>query len=934
MLDCDKVNVMPGHLPELLTPEQVADYLQMSVDEVMELLVSGQMPGSRLASKWRVRKGKLDEWIDAQSSDEALSEKNSVEPESIHFVTPPISETNGLSSTISMTTPPIDTNGSGTKAKTESDTSEPAEFTELKQSDSSNSFGSLKERPKWTPTSESPEETGKRLRGIVTRFSLKDGYGFIKSDDGRTFYVSSIDIAAWGQSLKRTEKVEFEAVRVPQGWAAKNVVSLSNSARSFPFSDSKTNSQQISFKTQRLYQEALVAKEQKDLSRARRLFEDAIQSGASLNVFQAYAAMEERDARRIDSALKVLERGIKVFPEVGALYNDQAMLLRKRGHLKEATEVLRKGLTCAPSFSKQLYASLSRILVELSETGNPVSLQEAQGYLKEAQEYLEKARELGMPLDDPKYKKSILFNEQEIGRQALEFFRKVGIETRVEALSSNYADILITSQDLELTETYDLKGRILARCFFSKIQKFDIDNILEELRRFPQKYRGLNNDIGFIILDDSSLWRDALYRIIGESREAIVPIDKNIFYQSDNEDVIAILRQLLDQWLSRRDLFKNNAPVSGRRFFGRETELQNLMRNIDDGQHTGIYGLRKVGKTSLMYQLQEKRPQDLVVYVDLQQIAGTGNYDCAYVYWAISRQLQDLLDQKKEEGLIEKTINLKLGSKKKYSELNKPEKRNALHFDEDIDRIINMFSSTNTLEDEIVVRKIVITIDELEYMLPITNSHPGFQGYADFFAHMRGIAQKTKGKLVSVVAAANPMISEQATWEGRDNPVFQFYKDTFLPPLTKLECDEMLEKLGRGMSVSFDQASLNIIYSETGGHPYITRQLCSHIIGRDQSRPLTVTHSLVANNIDTFLRDKSDVFREILDRLDYFPQEKDLLCFIAEGLSQESELASLVTDPIDIALRHLIGYQIVDYEDGHYKIKINLLNRWLQRFRL
>ena len=927
---------MPNPLPELLTPEQVADYLQMSVDEVMELLVSGQMPGSRLASKWRIRKGKLDEWIDAESSDETSSEKNSVGSESVQIVKPPpISETNGLGSTTSTEKFPIDANGSGTKAKTESEISEPAEFTELEQSDSHNYSNKLKEKPKWTPTSESPEVIEKKLRGTVTRFSLKEGYGFIKSDDRRTFYVSSIDISAWGQSLKRHEKVEFEAVRIPQGWAAKNVVSLSNSTRSFPLSDSKANSQQISFKTQRLYQEALVAKEQKDLSRARRLFEDAIQSGASLNVFQAYAAMEERDARRIDSALKVLERGIKVFPEVGALYNDQAMLLRKRGHLKEATEVLREGLVCAPSFSKQLYASLSRILVELSETGNQVSFQEAQGYLKEAQEYLEKARELGMLLDDPKYKKSILFNEQEIGRHALEFFRKVGIETRVEALNSNYADILITSQDLEFTETYDLKGRILARCFFRKIQKFDIDNVLEELRRFPQKYRGLNSDIGFIVLDDSSPWRDALYRIIGESREAIVPIDKNIFYQSENEDVIAILRQLLDQWLSRRDLFKNNAPVSGRRFFGRETELQNLMRNIDDGQHTGIYGLRKVGKTSLMYQLQEKRPQDLVVYIDLQQIAGTGNYDCAYVYWSISRQLQDLLDRKREEGLIEKTINLKLGSKKKYSELNKPEKRNALHFDEDIERIINIFSSTsNTPEDEIIVRKIVITIDELEYMLPITNSHPGFQGYADFFAHMRGIAQKTKGKLVSVVAAANPMISEQATWEGRDNPVFQFYKDTFLPPLAKLECDEMLEKLGRGMSVSFDQASLNIIYGETGGHPYITRQLCSHIIGRDQSRPLTVTHDLVVNNIDTFLRDKSDVFREILDRLDYFPQEKDLLCFIAEDLSQESDLASLVTEPIDIALRHLIGYQIIDYEDGQYKIKINLLNRWLQRFRL
>ncbi|MFM7448139.1 MAG: helix-turn-helix domain-containing protein [Leptolyngbyaceae cyanobacterium] len=916
---------MPGHLPELLTPEQVADYLQMSVDEVVELLVSGEMPGSRLASKWRIRKGKLDEWIDSQSVNGTSLEKSSAESENLQPVTSELtSESNGTNLADSVGQATINNGGSGIETEAELETSEATKLTELKQSNSSKT---LKEKPKWEPPIQPFEGTEKKLRGTVTRFNSKDGYGFIKGDDGRTFYVSSIDIAGWGQSLRRNEKVEFESIRVPQGWAAKNVVSLSNKSSS-SLSQSSSTVQQVSPKTLRFYTDALVAKEEKDLDRARRLFEQAIQSGPSLNVFQAYAAMEEKEANRVESALKVLERGIRVFPEFGALYNDKAMLLRKRRKLQDAVETLQEGLKFAPAFSKQLHWSLAQILIELGDAGDKESLNQAYTHAEEA-------KKLGMPLeDDPRYKKLRLSKEQNLGHQALDFFSAVGIETRVEALNNDYADILITSQHLEFTETYDLKGRILARCFLRKVQKFDLDNLLQVLREPPNRYRGINSDIAFIILDDSSSWKDALYRIIGESREAVVPLDKSVFDQAQSEDIVALLRQLLDQWLSRRDLFKNNAPVSGRRFFGRETELQNLMRNIDDGQHTGIYGLRKVGKTSLMYQLQEKRPQDLVVYIDLQQIPST-HHDCAYVYWSISRQLQDLLDQKREEEVISKIINLKLGSKKKYSELNKPEKRNALHFAEDIDRVMNLLSSTDvTSTDEMTAKKIVIAIDELEYMLPITASHPGFLGYADFFAHLRGIAQKTKGKLVSVVAAANPMISEQATWEGRDNPVFQFYKDTFLPPLTKLECDEMLEKLGKGMSISFDQDSLNAIYSETGGHPYITRQLCSHIIGQDQSRPLTVTHNLVVNNLDTFLRDKSDVFREILDRLDYFPQEKDLLCFIAEGLSQESELASLVTDPIDIALRHLIGYQIVDYESGHYKIKINLLNRWLQRFRL
>jgi excisionase family DNA binding protein len=912
-------NMMTQTLPELLTPEQTADYLQMSVGEVVELLNSGEMPASQIAGKWRIRRSKLDEWIDGQyfqpNSPQILTNNPITSPE-----LQVLSTNNGKVST---------NNGALVTTNSAIETTRVIEQTSHSEPNSaskpSNSNG-LKAKPKWQPQTHGVREIDKKLQGTVKKFDLKSGHGFIKGDDGRDFHVSSVDIAGWGQSLRPKDRVEFEANKVPQGWVAKKVISLSTSVNLATQTDSKINNQQISYKTQRLYQEALVAKEQKDIPRARRLFEEAIQSGSSLNVFEAYAAMEEKNARRVDSALKILERGIQVFPDAGALYNGKAMLLRKRGELKEAAEVLKKGLNFAPSFTKQLNWSLAIILVELNDIGEQASLEEAY-------EYANKAKKMGMPLqDDPKYKKLRLFKEQEIGKKSLEFFRAAGIKTVVQSLNDNYSDISISFEHNEFVETYDLKGNILVRCFFKPVQKLDIDNFLNFLRR--STYFGLNNEIGFIVLDNSNQWRDLLYRIIGDSREAIVPIDQTMLSQLQNEDVIATLRQLLDQWLSRRDLFKNNSPVSGRRFFGRETELQNLMRNIDDGQHTGIYGLRKVGKTSLMYQLQQKRPQDLVVYIDLQEIAGTGNYDCAYLYWAISREIKNVLDQKEESGIIKKTISLKLGSKKKYSELDKPEKRNALHFDEDINRVIDVFSNSENETGETIDRKIVITIDELEYMLPITGKHPGFQGYANFFAHLRGISQKTKGKLVSIIAAANPMISEQATWEGRDNPVFQFYRDTFLPPLTKLECDEMLEKLGRGMSVSFNEDSLECIYSETGGHPYITRQLCSHILSQDQSRPIIVTHKLVIDNLDTFLRDKSDVFREILERLDYFPQEKDLLFFIAEGLCEEKDLATLVTEPIDIALRHLMGYQIVDYHAGQYKIKINLLNRWLQRFRL
>ncbi|MCP2728870.1 ATP-binding protein [Limnofasciculus baicalensis] len=469
----------------------------------------------------------------------------------------------------------------------------------------------------------------------------------------------------------------------------------------------------------------------------------------------------------------------------------------------------------------------------------------------------------------------------------------------------------------------------MAKCFFKNIKENDIENLLQTLRQPSENYRNLNlnNDIGFLILNDATQWQSHLLRTKEDGREVIIPIDKNVFDQSE-EIPGGILRQELDKWLSGRDLFEDRFPVSGLKFYGRDAELQNLMRNIDEGQHTGIYGLRKVGKTSLMQKLAEKRPLDLVVYVDLQEISVN---DCAYLYWKIARKLQDELTHKKELGLALKEIKLDLGSESDYLALDKPEEKNALRFDGDVRRLLGALATNETTASS----KIVITIDELEYMLPI-GADNGFRGYDLFFRYLRGISQSTHGRVVSVIAAANPAISEEPRWEGRDNPVFQFYREVFLPPLEKQECNEMITKIGRGMSVSFDVESLEAIYSETGGHPYITRQLCSHLVAQDKSRPLQVNRRLISDNINSFVRDKRAIFEEIIERLkNYFPEELDLLLAIAaKGSAKGSELAPLVTVPIDVALRHLIGYQIVDFQQGEYKIKINLLHSWLKTYRL
>lgn len=61
------------------------------------------------------------------------------------------------------------------------------------------------------------------------------------------------------------------------------------------------------------------------------------------------------------------------------------------------------------------------------------------------------------------------------------------------------------------------------------------------------------------------------------------------------------------------------APASGDNLFGRENELHHIWERLKSGDHMLMTGLRRVGKTSLMMELERQpRPGWTAVYVDVQ----------------------------------------------------------------------------------------------------------------------------------------------------------------------------------------------------------------------------------------------------------------------------------------------------------------------------
>ena len=48
----------------ILTIKETARYLKMSVSTVYKLILEKNLPATKVANKWRIKKSKLDKWID------------------------------------------------------------------------------------------------------------------------------------------------------------------------------------------------------------------------------------------------------------------------------------------------------------------------------------------------------------------------------------------------------------------------------------------------------------------------------------------------------------------------------------------------------------------------------------------------------------------------------------------------------------------------------------------------------------------------------------------------------------------------------------------------------------------------------------------------------------------------------------------------------
>lgn len=215
----------------------------------------------------------------------------------------------------------------------------------------------------------------------------------------------------------------------------------------------------------------------------------------------------------------------------------------------------------------------------------------------------------------------------------------------------------------------------------------------------------------------------------------IVPIAANELMNPERGSLF--VRARIADTIGTLDLFGMTSPItSDRYFFGRNDLVQQLIvRMIDRGENAGLFGLRKTGKTSVLFAISrrlEDRPI-LAEYIDCQN---PGIH--AARWWQVL------------ESIAERCADSLKRNRKRTVAISSYDERNAG----------NLFlKDIRALLADGQLQHIVLLFDEVEYMTPNISGALGQHwdiDFVPFWQTIRAIHHEVKGRLSFSVAGVNP----------------------------------------------------------------------------------------------------------------------------------------------------------------------------------
>lgn len=339
-------------------------------------------------------------------------------------------------------------------------------------------------------------------------------------------------------------------------------------------------------------------------------------------------------------------------------------------------------------------------------------------------------------------------------------------------------------------------------------------------------------------------------------------------------------------------------------FFGRR-ELKNTIKarlvNVVK-QDILISGIRRIGKTSLLYQLKnELQPPFYPVYFSLQQV---GDFTDMV---GLLRQLlyQIIVDLNKKNHRFKKML-----SPDKIT----VELKNQSAFDIACRHFLNaselLFSKMVPVEPEC---RIIILLDEGDYLFKMS------AGFQNFF---RFLLQKFE-RLVLVIAGS-PHIKELS---GSDfsSPFFNIFAQEIIKGLKPADVRELIDKPMEAIDLHVSAAVHDETYKLCGGHPHLLQAICYHMVEAMFGKK---GHEVGLNELEEaklkVIEELKESFNGIWNELN--EDEMSLMEMLSKDDMKISDAENLISRE---SINHLINFELAIQDNGWLKRSSELIACWV-----
>lgn len=487
------------------------------------------------------------------------------------------------------------------------------------------------------------------------------------------------------------------------------------------------------------------------------------------------------------------------------------------------------------------------------------------------------------------------------------FLSKEWLITRAgkEKCGNVYYRYVIAKPPKVYTDLFNLVREFIV--LFSPYDEFQ-PRTLNAIDNIQHSFPGLRIEkVCSVVISKSSNIEQELRKILISDPEVqiVVPFTYDEFKQRSSNE---FMKNRFKEYFFTRDLFAFQSELKkDLYFFGRNEIVHKLVTKHNSNENSGLFGLRKTGKTSIIHGIRRVLLSENILSV----IINCQSPDFNLKNW--NKALFYIIRQIKEQNSIVQKVrdeNFYFGDKAVES------------FEKDLKNVLSKSKS----------KSILIIFDEIEHITyEVSHIDHWKKGYdfLTFWQAIRSVFQKENSLFTFLIAGTNPKSIEFTTINGTDNPIFELIpKDAFVPSFSVNQIEEMVSHLGKIMGLTFDETIFSRLKEDFGGHPFLIRQVCSYIhkcVTAD--RPARVDKIIYEKAKNEYNKRNATYNEMILEVLkNFYNDEYQMLEFLALGDIQTfKEFASISPTYTN----HLLGYGIIDENNAEYYFKIESIRDYL-----